>query len=133
MFSTLYILTFTFWTFGYIQNAKASTIFKLSGWNFFCMFHIVSWTKLGIRIFIFYLLFNLKNNFHTTDTRKIKKNMFWQIFFFFLLKTHFSNSDNYFLCRCIEDTVKNSRSCTLNLCEEIDFENRPQFPKLKKS
>ena len=30
VFSTVYFLTFTFWTFWQIQNAKASTIFKLS-------------------------------------------------------------------------------------------------------
>ena len=67
------MLTLTFWTFRHIQNAKASAIFNLSSWNFFCMFHTVWWTQLHIRIFVFDLLFKLKNNFHTTDTRKIKK------------------------------------------------------------
>ena len=41
MYSPL-CLTFSFWTFRHVQNAKASTIFKLT---FFCMFHKLWLTK----------------------------------------------------------------------------------------
>ena len=40
---------------------------------------------------------------------------------------------NFFFSICIWDILKNiSRSYTLNLFEEIDFENRPFFQKEKK-
>ena len=137
MFSTLNFLTFTFWTFRQIQNAKASTIFKLSSWNFFFILHKVWWTKLVISLhfFIFYVLFKLKNNFPSTDTRKIENYVLSKNINFFL------SSQNKFLkygyvvfSKWIWDIVKKiSRSYTSKLSKEIDFENRPFFKKEKKS
>ena len=50
VFCTPYFLFITFWAFWQIQNAKASTIFKLLSSDFFYMFHKVWLTKHAIRV-----------------------------------------------------------------------------------
>ena len=70
--------------FHFLNISTYSTIFKLSSWNFFCIFQKLCLTKHSIQLYYILPTFQIKNKAHTVETRKFCKLSFDKNIYFFL-------------------------------------------------